>query len=88
MMNCNTGTDCSECPGCETGLKDILLSEFFDVNNITHIRAFKFLSRHGAWPQLFIDTLPENVKLDATEVVKIQAMMGTAWMDYMIKEHK
>ena len=88
MMNCNTGIDCSECPGCEVGMIDMLLSEFFDVNAITHIKAFKFLSQYGHWPEDFVNNLPENVKLDAIEVVKIQAMMGMAWVDLMLETHK
>ena len=36
------------------------LSEFFDVNNLDHVKAYQHLVKEGAWPKEFIDTLPNK----------------------------
>lgn len=55
----------------------ILLSEWFDVDNLQHLSAYNTLRQTGAWPVGFI---PSNVVVDNLWQVKLADRMAVAWL--------
>lgn len=62
-------------------MKSMTIAEFFNVNDIDHIKAYKILGETGAWPPDFI---PDNVTFDGCWQYSIAAMMANAWMEYKL----
>lgn len=58
-------------------MKALILSEWFDINNHEHLKAWKHLGTKGSWP---IGFLPENVEIDIHWVTEICAKMANAWV--------
>ncbi len=51
--------------------------DWFDPNNIEHIKAYQTLERTGMWPK---DFLPENILLTDTWQVGIMAKIASCWI--------
>lgn len=58
----------------------MVLTDWFDPYNMTHIRAWQHVSQTGAWPEGFI---PEDVEVNRLWQVTIPAKMADAWVDVM-----
>jgi hypothetical protein len=62
---------------------DIL--EFFDVNNIDHLKAFDFLSKQSHWPTGFI---PKDVTFDKSMGwhLLLESRMADKWIEYKLSK--
>lgn len=58
------------------------IKDFFDIYNIKHIRAYKHLQIHGAWPIGFI---PDDIEMENNWQMLIWAKMATAFVDAVLK---
>lgn len=56
----------------------IKLSDWFNINNIKHIKALKCKQKNEKWPDNFI---PNNVELDHNWEMKIALYMADAWIE-------
>ncbi len=50
----------------------------FDINNINHLRAYRYLCSNKKWP--------ENINFDYSEISEIQSRMSEQWSLYMINK--
>jgi len=57
-------------------------SKWFDPNNNTHIQAYNYLRKTGAWPAWFIK--PPDVQLEASWNALIAFKMADAWVNYKL----
>jgi hypothetical protein len=57
-------------------------AEWFDVNNIDHIRAYVHLRITGMWPEGFI---PDNVEMGSIWQVDLMQKMAEEWMIHMLR---
>lgn len=55
----------------------ILFTDWFDPDNIDHIKSFVTLMETGVWPKGFI---PKNVEMDVNWYVRIMIKMGDYWV--------
>lgn len=53
------------------------MEQFFNPLDFWHVKAYKFLTKHGYWPSGFI---PANVILSHLDVMIVQAKMAEAWV--------
>jgi hypothetical protein len=61
----------------------VTILEFFNVYNVDHLKAYKYLSEHGRWPEGFI---PENTRFQMFWQILLMAKMTNAWIAYNIQE--
>jgi len=59
-------------------MPQIDLVEWFDVNNMEHLRAYRELARTGFWP---VDFIPENVVLSGAWIVGLTSLLASAYVD-------
>lgn len=53
------------------------ISNWFDVRNIDHIRAYQYLAIHGCWPREFV---PDNVVMNNMWQILIPAKMASEYV--------
>ena len=58
--------------------KVVPFADWFDPNDIEHLRVFRHVSAGKAWPEGF---LPENVELTSLWLVEGYHKLAYAWMD-------
>jgi len=63
----------------------MMISEWFDPQNIKHIRAYDHLQRTGIWPPKFI---PDTIKYDPHWRFMLMSDMVEMYIDNMIAKHK
>lgn len=61
------------------------ITEFFDPDNIEHIKALGHLNRTGVWPEGF---LPENVKQPELWLFQIYNKLASRWVRHMLNKEK
>jgi len=54
--------------------------EWFDVDDLGHIKAYCHLERTGFWPKGFI---PDNVVMHPQWALLLQSKMADAWVHHM-----
>ena len=52
--------------------------EWFDVNNIEHLRAFSHVTKKGSWPEAFI---PSDLEFPPGWNIAIAAKLASAYME-------
>lgn len=60
----------------------IPIDDFFDVDDISHLQAYKHLQATGMWPENFI---PERVKLTGAWSTRLEAKMAERWIDHSLR---
>jgi hypothetical protein len=58
--------------------------DFFDIHNIDHLIAYKYLTENGTWPKGFI---PENCDLSPTWMFQIAEKMAVAYVKEAVEAH-
>ena len=58
------------------------IEEWFDTNNLEHMRAFKHLNKTGTWP---IDFLPDDIEIDSLSSMRIFQILGLEFLDFKIE---
>ena len=58
------------------------IAEWFESDNIEHIKAFYHLQHTGFWPKGFI---PDYVSFSPTWQVLLQAKMADNWIKHILK---
>lgn len=59
----------------------VSIEEWFDVKNVEHVLAYRYLGKHGHWPENFI---PKHVICLGPWQVSLMAKMSEAWVAVMI----
>lgn len=59
------------------------IEDWFDVNNIEHLKAYKHLMGNGYWEEGFI---PENVTVEPMSTIGIMNKLSEAYITKMLKE--
>jgi hypothetical protein len=62
----------------------MLIQDWFDPDNVEHVKAYKHLRENGVWPVGFV---PEHITLNACWVVAIIAKLADRWIDSKLNEH-
>jgi len=62
-----------------------MISQWFNPQDINHIRAYDHLQRSGAWPENF---LPEGIKFDPHWQFIIRSDIADIYVDNMLAKHK
>ncbi len=57
------------------------LTNYFDVTDITHIKAYIHLQNHGTWPRGFI---PVECELDPTWVYQVAEKLASAYVELIL----
>jgi hypothetical protein len=57
--------------------------DWFDPDNIDHIKAYNELQTNGVWPKGFI---PNNVTLGPMWHINIAFILADRWVKYMLEE--
>jgi len=52
--------------------------DFFDIYNVKHLAAYKYLAENGSWPEGFI---PENCDLSPYWMYQIAEKMAVAYVE-------
>ena len=60
----------------------VLITQWFNVYNREHIKAYKHLQETGMWP---IDFIPENVVITSKWQIILMMKMVDAWVYSMLK---
>jgi hypothetical protein len=62
----------------QSGRKDnqMNLADFFDPNNIEHIRAYRHLENTGSWPKSFLNNLNFNIEIAYLDIPAISAKIA------------
>jgi len=55
--------------------------EWFDPNNIEHLRAYKHLQNAGAWPEGF---KPGNIYMESFWQIMLAGKIANAWIEYKL----
>lgn len=58
------------------------IEDWFDINNLEHLRAFEHLNKTGAWPVGF---LPEDIEIDSLSSMRIFQILGLEFLDFKIE---
>ena len=58
------------------------IADWFDVNNIEHLKAYKHLEDTGFWPKNF---LPEEMEMPALWGVSLAHKLADAYIDMMLR---
>ena len=64
--------------------EETTILKFFNVHNVDHLKAFKYLEDHGCWPKGF---LPENVECEFERMwsSRLIGKMAEAWIESNLK---
>lgn len=60
----------------------MMIDDWFDINNLEHLRAFEHLTKVGSWP---IDFLPDDIELDPMVSIVIFQALGMEYLDLKIE---
>lgn len=63
--------------------KTVLFSDWFDIYNVKHIKAYYHLEKKGVWPKKFI---PKHVVMNMNWNLWLRIRMAGAWVNYMCKQ--
>lgn len=58
------------------------IEDWFDTNNLEHLRAFEHLNKTGAWPVGF---LPEDIEIDSLSSMRILQRLGMEYLNFKIE---
>ncbi|HUS48669.1 MAG TPA: hypothetical protein VMZ91_00750, partial [Candidatus Paceibacterota bacterium] len=59
--------------------------EWFDLNNICHLKAYKHLQTKGMWPKGFIS---DDMEMDINWSISIMSRMADALVNLKLKEEE
>lgn len=57
--------------------------EFFDEDDINHLKAYKHLLDTGMWPKGFV---PEGTEFPPVWQILIANTLANAWLDHVLKD--
>lgn len=64
----------------------IPIAEWFDVNDLEHLRAYQALEQTGQWPMAFLAKMADaNVTLGNVWQVSLAGKMASAWIAEKLK---
>ena len=58
------------------------IEDWFDTNNLEHLKALEHLNKNGAWPVGF---LPEDIEINPMASVLILTKLGVEYIDLKIE---
>jgi len=59
--------------------------DWFETENLDHIKAYVFLSENGHWPNGFI---PDNIVMDANWYPNLCSKLANTYVDHMSRYFK
>ena len=57
------------------------ITEWFNTENLEHLKAFNNLTENGFWPKDFI---PKNIEFDEGWEILLQYRMSKKWIEFKI----
>jgi len=60
------------------------LMEYFDPNNIDHLKAADHLIKKGSWPEWFITTPDGELELNHTDSITLFFVLGACWIQHKL----
>jgi hypothetical protein len=62
------------------------LYDYFDVNNIEHLKAYRYLQNNGSWPKDFFANLPFSIEIGPHWNTLIKSKLADAYVDLKLSE--
>lgn len=60
--------------------------DWFDITNPEHLRAYRYLEKHGTWPEGFLPSGDEDMAFPAGWQLHLAMVMASAYVDLKIAE--